>query len=125
MRLERLERTMHQHWAARKPYERVNAGRRSLWYFPMRTTQPRSSFVEICNRDRIEFPTASRARVRGLRHARAAVENSCSAVHHLSNPEFCPINRGHLCPTGETQLKPTNSTSLPRSLHLSTKLDAG
>ena len=32
---------------------------------------------------RIEFPTASRARVRGLRHARANVENSCSAVHQF------------------------------------------
>src|SRR6266705_2274324 len=46
---------------------------------------------------RVEFPTASRARVRGLRHARATVENSRTAVHHLSNPNFCPIKRGQLC----------------------------
>ena len=37
---------------------------------------------------RIEFPTASRARVRGLRHARAAVENSLSAVQHLTKALF-------------------------------------
>jgi hypothetical protein len=45
---------------------------------------------------RVEFPTASRARVRGLRHARAAVENSRTAVHHLAQLYFCSIKRGHL-----------------------------
>jgi hypothetical protein len=33
-----------------------------------------------------------------LRHARAAVENSCSAVHHLSSLDFCPVRRGQLYP---------------------------
>ena len=33
-----------------------------------------------CRPSMTEFPTASRARVRGLRHARAAVENSCRAA---------------------------------------------
>ena len=30
------------------------------------------------------------------RAARGAVENSHSAVHHLSNPKFCPIKRDQL-----------------------------
>jgi hypothetical protein len=36
----------------------------------------------------IEFPTAPRARVRGWRHARAAVENSGAAVVHLPKPKL-------------------------------------
>ena len=43
-----------------------------------------------------QLTTASRASMRGLRHARVAVENSCNAVHHLSDPNFCPIRRGQL-----------------------------
>ena len=47
-------------------------------------------------RMRIEFPTASRARVRGLRHARAAVENSLSAVQHLTKALFLSKRAGPL-----------------------------
>ena len=36
----------------------------------------------------IEFPTAARACVRGMRHARAPVENSRAAVLHLTKPHF-------------------------------------
>jgi hypothetical protein len=36
----------------------------------------------------IEFPTAARACVRGVRHARAPVENSRAAVLHLTKPHF-------------------------------------
>jgi len=45
---------------------------------------------------RVKFPTAARARVRGMRQARAAVENSQRAVHHLSSPKFCPAKRRQL-----------------------------
>lgn len=48
---------------------------------------PRSRCVQLIE---------SRARVRGLRHARDAVENSSTAVHHLSHPKFCPVIRGQL-----------------------------
>jgi hypothetical protein len=37
---------------------------------------------------RVEFPTASRSRVRVRRRTRAAVENSCTAVHHLTKALF-------------------------------------
>ena len=37
---------------------------------------------------RVEFPTAARSRVRMKRRTRAAVENSCTAVHHLTKALF-------------------------------------
>jgi len=39
-------------------------------------TDPEHRLLSPCLR--IEFPTAPRARVRGGRHARGAVENSCA-----------------------------------------------
>jgi hypothetical protein len=37
---------------------------------------------------RVEFPTAARAGVRMKRRTRAAVENSCTAVQHLTTALF-------------------------------------
>ena len=36
---------------------------------------------------------------------RGTVDNSTVAVHHLSNPNFCPVKRGQLCLLSEKQIK--------------------
>ena len=48
----------------------------------------RSTKIPCCTQDRVEFPTAARARVRVKRRTRAAVENSFTAVQHLTKALF-------------------------------------
>ena len=72
---------------------------------------------------RVEFPTAARSRVRVRRCTRAAVENSCTAVQHLTKALFMskPVEPLLSLSTSGELAAPTDgadiSSSGPRSTH--------
>ena len=89
MLIESLEQPMHHCGATRTAYKRVDASRRYL------------DTSAIAHVDDLRVIRNNESRV-SHRVARAAVENSHSAVQHLSDPRFCPIKRGHFCRSSDS-----------------------